>query len=442
MRRAELADRFRAPPKPVECREHRHRDGAVEVGRGILAAGHLATRTEGYWEYPQGMSIRGMAGTGGNAAPRRFRSSDEATLFLCGDVMTGRGIDQVLPHPCDPRIYEPAIASATTYVELAEIANGPIRKPVAFEYPWGDVLGELERREPDLRIVNLETSVTRSPDPLPKGINYRMSPENFPCIAAGGIDCCVLANNHVLDWGEAGLIETMATVEAAGIAIAGVGHNLDEAAKPAVLGLPDGPRVLVFAFACESSGVPSGWRARPDGPGVNVLPDISPRTARDIAARTAAAKRPGDIVVVSVHWGGNWGYEIPGGQIGFAHLLVDDGGVDVVHGHSSHHPKAIEVYQGRLILYGCGDFLNDYEGIAGDEEFRDDLVVMYLPAIRTDDGTLACLTMVPFQIRNFRLNRASPKDTVWLADLFNKECRRFGAHVRHAADGALALDWG
>jgi len=371
---------------------------------------------------------------------QRDPSNVEITLFLCGDVMTGRGIDQILPHPCNPRIYEPVADSAITYVDLAESANGPIGRPVGFEYPWGDVLGELERRKPDLRIINLETSITRFPDPQPKGINYRMSPENFPCIAAGGVDCCLLANNHVLDWGEAGLLETLQTIEGADIATAGAGRNFDEAARPAVFRLPGGVRVLVFAFACRSSGVPSGWQARPDGPGVNFLPDLSERTARDIAARISAAKRPGDIVVASLHWGENWGYAIPLHQTSFAHRLVEEGGVDVVHGHSSHHPKAMEVYQERLILYGCGDFLNDYEGITGYEKYRDDLALMYLPALRSGDGTLVRLTIVPFQIRNFRLNHASPKDATWLATRLDRACRLFGTHVCRTPDGILMLE--
>jgi poly-gamma-glutamate capsule biosynthesis protein CapA/YwtB (metallophosphatase superfamily) len=81
--------------------------------------------------------------------------------------------------------------------------------------------------------------------------------------------------------------------------------------------------------------------------------------------------KPGDLIVVSVHWGPNWGYDIPHQQRRFAHALIDKANVSIIHGQ--HHLKAIEVYRDRLILYGCGDFLNDYEGIKGYEEFRDDL---------------------------------------------------------------------
>src|SRR5512143_3888726 len=140
------------------------------------------------------------------------------TLFLTGDVMTGRGIDQVLPTPSDPQLYESYVTDAREYVKLAERAHGEIRKPVSFDYIWGDALAELDRAAPDARIVNLETSVTTSPGPWPaKGINYRMHPANVGCLTAPRLDCCTLANNHVLDWGYAGLDETLRTLRAAGI---------------------------------------------------------------------------------------------------------------------------------------------------------------------------------------------------------------------------------
>lgn len=83
------------------------------------------------------------------------RNADRITLFLCGDVMTGRGIDQVLPHPNDPILYEPYMNSAMGYVDLAEMMNGPLARPVDFSYVWGDALEELARVSPDVRIINL-----------------------------------------------------------------------------------------------------------------------------------------------------------------------------------------------------------------------------------------------------------------------------------------------
>src|SRR6202048_3537481 len=85
--------------------------------------------------------------------------ADSIRLFLCGDVMTGRGIDQVLPHPTDPTLHEPYIGDARSYVERAESVNGAIPRPVAFHYTWGDALAELDRAGVVLCIGNRGTSI-------------------------------------------------------------------------------------------------------------------------------------------------------------------------------------------------------------------------------------------------------------------------------------------
>jgi poly-gamma-glutamate capsule biosynthesis protein CapA/YwtB (metallophosphatase superfamily) len=367
--------------------------------------------------------------------------SDAITLFLCGDVMLGRGIDQILPHPGEPHLYEPAVSLATTYVELAERANGPIPRPVDFAYVWGDALEALRRVEPDLRIINLETSVTNSQEPAPKEINYKMHPANAACLSAAGIDCCVLANNHVLDWGYSGLLETLDTLDRAGISSAGAGREAAQAEAPAVLEVPGKGRVLVFAFGSVTSGIPREWAAGDKRPGVNLLADLSNRTIAHIADRVHAAKRPGDILIASIHWGGNWGYEIPAQQQRFAHGLIDRAGFDLVHGQSSHHPKAIEIYRGKPILYGCGDFLNDYEGISGYEEFRDDLAVMYLPRFAAGRGELTELGLQVFQIRQFRLNRASEQDTAWLLATLERESRQLGTRIESRGANRFSVLW-
>jgi poly-gamma-glutamate synthesis protein (capsule biosynthesis protein) len=253
-------------------------------------------------------------------------SSDNQTitLFLCGDVMTGRGIDQVLPYPSNPQIYESYMTSAKGYVRIAEEANGPIPKPVDFAYIWGDALAELRRTDPDVRIINLETAVTASPEFWRgKGINYRMQPRNIPCITAAKIDCCVLANNHVLDWGYTGLTETLDTLGGANLKATGAGRNLSEAEAPAIIDVAGKGRVLVFGFGDISSGIPWLWGARRNRPGVNLLPDLSGDTVRRIAKRISGLKQKGDWVVASIHWGGNWGYGVSSAQREFAHRLID-----------------------------------------------------------------------------------------------------------------------
>ena len=142
-----------------------------------------------------------------------------------------------------------------------------------------------------------------------------------------------------------------------------------------------------------------------------------------------------------MHWGGNWGYRIPDEQQEFAHWLIDEAGVDVVHGHSSHHVKGIEIYKGKLILYGCGDFLNDYEGISGHEAYRGDLTVMYFVRIDASNGTLASLVMTPLQLKRFRLNYASADDALWVKKVLDREGKKFGNGVELRSDNSLMLRW-
>lgn len=360
-------------------------------------------------------------------------------LFLCGDVMTGRGVDQIMANPCDPVLHEDYVYSALDYVQLAEDAYGPIPRKAAPSYIWGVALETLDAAGPDLRVVNLETSITRSSDFMPKGINYRMSPENAACLTAAGIDGCVLANNHVLDWGRAGLLDTLAALDGLGIRSAGAGADAGAAATPAVFDLPGKGRVLVFAFAVPTSGTPMNWRAGPTTPGINLLFDLGDEVAARVCREIAEIRREDDIVVVSLHWGPNWGYDIPDSQRRFAHRLVDEADVSIVYGHSSHHAKAIEVYRDRLILYGCGDFLNDYEGISGYEAYRDDLAVMYFADIDAASRNLAGLDLVPLQIRHFRLNHPSDADVAWIGHTLDRESRPFGVRIERVGESRLSL---
>jgi poly-gamma-glutamate synthesis protein (capsule biosynthesis protein) len=97
---------------------------------------------------------------------------------------------------------------------------------VDFSYIWGDALKAFARLAPDVRIINLETAVTTSDAAWPgKGIHYRVHPANIACLTAAQIDCCVLSNNHVLDWGYAGLAETLATLRSVHVQTAGAGRH-------------------------------------------------------------------------------------------------------------------------------------------------------------------------------------------------------------------------
>ncbi|MGE2722147.1 CapA family protein [Mycolicibacterium celeriflavum] len=367
------------------------------------------------------------------------RPDSKAVVFLTGDVMTGRGVDQILPHPGGPELRESVVSDARTYVRLAERAGGRIPAPVDFGWPWGEALGVLDELEPDVRLINLETSVTTSSEFAPgKAVHYRMHPDNLGCLNAVGPDVCALANNHVLDFGRRGLIETLRELSASGIRCAGAGLESDDAHRPARVPLSGGGHAVIASVGSPSSGIPRSWAAASGRPGVALLDDLSDATATTIAGRLVSDKRPGDVAIVSVHWGTNWGYDVGAGQIRFAHRLIDDG-VDVVHGHSSHHPRPIEVYRGKLILYGCGDTVDDYEGIAGYEAFRHELRLLYFASIERLGGCLTELKMVPMRMRRMRMEKATAQDAEWLRATAEKMSEPFGTRIDMAADGALTL---
>jgi len=244
--------------------------------------------------------------------------------------MTGRGIDQILPHPGDPTLREP-LEDAGNYVTYAEEASGPIPRPVDFAWPWGDALPLVDDFSPDIRLLNLETTITADGEFAPrKAVHYRMHPDNLACLTAIRPDVCTLANNHILDFGPGGLTDTLHALSGAGIEGVGAGVDSEQAQRPAMLTLPDGHRAVIGAGGAESSGVPRRWAATATRPGVAFIPNLSNRAAVDIADRVLALKQPGDIAIVSLHWGSNWGYDVPPSQVRFARRLID-AGVDLVH---------------------------------------------------------------------------------------------------------------
>ena len=351
-------------------------------------------------------------------------------IFLTGDVMTGRAIDQLLPHPGDPTLRESVVSDARTYISLAEQANGPIPAPIDFAWPWGDAVQIVDEFAPDVRLLNLETSITSCGDFAGgKVVHYRMHPDNVHCLTAIRPDVCALANNHILDFGYQGLTDTLRTLGDAGIHSAGAGLDVTSAQCPVVVG-----RVVVTACGMSSSGIPAGWAATRSRPGVAYVPDMTDHSADEVAHRVMALKRPEDITVVSVHWGSNWGYAVDNAQIRFAHRLID-AGVDLVHGHSSHHPRPIEIYRGKLVMYGCGDTIDDYEGISSYESFRHELRLLHFASIDDESGTV--LRMVPMRMRRMRLERAPERDAAWLRTSVAAMSRGFGTHIDAGADGVL-----
>jgi len=362
-------------------------------------------------------------------------------LFLCGDVMTGRGIDQVLPFPSDPVIYEPYITDARDYINLAQRKNGIFKTPVPFHYIWGEALKQFELHKPDFRIINLETSVTESKDYwVGKGINYKMNPANITSLTCAGINCCVLANNHTIDWGHKGLLDTIYTLKNANIQYSGAGINIEEASRPAIM-TKDNSRVLVFSLGTESSGIPLQWEADINRPGVKLLHGLSLEYAHTVGRWINMFRKPDDIVILSIHWGENWVFKIPQSHILFAHTLVDNGYVDVIHGHSSHHILGIEIYKEKPVLYGCGDFINDYEGIETQQFFRSDISMMFFITINTNSKELMDVTLVPLIKYQFSLKNPSEEEVKKMESILNQMEIKFKNRVRKDQKAAFSLQW-
>jgi poly-gamma-glutamate synthesis protein (capsule biosynthesis protein) len=183
--------------------------------------------------------------------------------------------------------------------------------------------------------------------------------------------------------------------------------------------------------------VPRNWAATQARAGVNLLPDTSEATAARISEQIARVRQPRDLVVISLHWENNWGYDVPEEHTRFAHALIDQADVSIVHGHSSHHAKAIEIYRNRLVLYGCGDFLNDYEGIEGYEAYRDDLALMYVADVNPLTKDVVTLEVVSFQIRRFQLVHCSEPDRDWVRQTLDRESKRYSTCLVRASDGRL-----
>ncbi|KAK3701488.1 hypothetical protein LTR37_015462 [Vermiconidia calcicola] len=325
------------------------------------------------------------------------------TLNFMGDTMLGRLVDQIFPQ----HVHEPEEARI---VKSMQNANGNLRDygPKA---PWGDVLPVLHGA--DLNLLNLETSVTTHPTKWPnKVFNYRMHPANISALQAARIHYVGLANNHTLDFSEPGLLETVQTVRKAGVAFAGAGETREEATRPAVLHLPAGDgskshEIHIWAAADH----PQDWGRVPTFHFI----DYSHRTRvrlKELLMR--ATSNTAALKIFSVHWGPNYSWQ-PAQEIqDLAHFLIDDCGIDIIHGHSSHHVQGVENYKGKLIIYGCGDFVDDYALTPG---YRNDLSGVWRVIVReapgdTGEGGLELkrLEMFPTKIDRFMAKKLDSRE--------------------------------
>jgi poly-gamma-glutamate capsule biosynthesis protein CapA/YwtB (metallophosphatase superfamily) len=320
-------------------------------------------------------------------------------LALLGDVMLGRGVAEEIAH----------------------------RAPASF---WGDTLPLL--RQADLVVAGLECAITTHLVPwtrTPKVFHFRAPPQAVHVLRAAGVRLAALANNHTLDFEEQGLLDTLAALDAAGIAHAGAGRNLAEARWPALVEVA-GVRIGMVAF---TDNMPE-WAAGPDQSGINYIA-IRPGLATLHIVEQAAwdARNQGaEVVILSLHWGPNMRQRPPAHFQQFARATLERG-VDLVYGHSAHLFQGVEIFRGKLILYDTGDFLDDY---AVDPLLRNDQSLVFF--VDLDAQGVRGLYMVPVRLGYAVVNRALGADLEAICTRMCALSAELGTHLERS-DSALRI---
>ena len=330
--------------------------------------------------------------------PAAQRAETALTLALVGDVMLGRGVD-----------------AAARHMRAHDM--------------WGDVLPLLW--EADLRIANLECALTRHVQPWVrtwKMYHFRADPAAVRFLQAARIDACSLANNHVLDFEARGLVDTLRTLEAAGIRHAGAGADSSAATEPVLLeaGGASPCRVALLAFTDNEPAFAAGEQH----PGTNYLEvSLDDATLARVAAAIGRARAAGaDLVVFSNHWGANF-VERPAPQFrAFARRVIELG-ADVYYGHSAHLCQGIEIHRGKPILYDCGDFIDDY---AVDPLLRNDRSCLF--RLTFGPGRLQRIELFPVKLEVARVALARGEDFAATAARMEMLCAELGTRLERRGD--------
>ena len=275
-----------------------------------------------------------------------------------------------------------------------------------------------------VNLINLETTLTRTTTKIPKVFNFKSDPQNVQTLQAANITVATLANNHSLDFGTQGLSETIETLDRANITHVGAGATLTDAQKPVILTV-DGIKIGIIGF---TDNEPT-WLATHDKPGTNYIHVDDTQT---IVSQIVQLRPQVDLLIVTTHWGPNKRTKPTQAFINFAHTIID-AGADVLHGHSAHVFQGIEVYKNKVIIYDCGDFVDDY---AVGPVLRNDQSLLFQLHV-TKDG-LQKLTMIPVLISNMQVNRATGDNYQQIVNRMFALSAEFGTVV-HKNDGKLMI---
>lgn len=284
-------------------------------------------------------------------------------------------------------------------VMLGRTLNTVISKR-GYDYPWGNVLPLMKGT--DLNLINLETCLTKSENKVVKTFNFKASPDKVNALLSAQITVANLANNHILDFNIEGLLETVATLDKAGIKHMGAGKNLEKATAPVVVH----QKGIRLGFLGLTDNEPE-WKAN-GGPGTNYVNLHVQKEKDNVLRAIEKLRKEVDFVVVSIHWGPNMREKPASTFVHFAHAMIDCG-AHVIHGHSAHILQGIESYNKNLILYDTGDFVDDY---VVDPDLRNDLSAFFVVQI-SQSGVLH-LQVIPVRIAQYQVNLAEKEDKEWV----------------------------
>jgi poly-gamma-glutamate synthesis protein (capsule biosynthesis protein) len=204
-------------------------------------------------------------------------------------------------------------------------------------------------RSADFAALNLETAVTGGGTPQPKTYHFRAPPAAFTALRDAGVDLVTIANNHVLDYGPAGLADTLAAASAARFPYVGIGVNAAAAWAPYVTTIK-GVKIAVIGVS-QVTELASSWVATPGRAGEANAIDLRRTLAAVRAARQLAA-----VVIVFMHWGTE-GQACPDpAQLSLAPQLAAAGASIIIGAHA--HMLQGSGWLGRtFVAYGMGNFL-------------------------------------------------------------------------------------
>lgn len=232
------------------------------------------------------------------------------------------------------------------------LMDGSVRAQInknGIEYPWEMVKDYFNTD--DITIGNLETSVTMNGTQWPdKQFNFKADPKNLIAMREAGIDVVSLANNHSLDYGHDGFLDTLNHLDKSEIKRVGGGKNKKEAMEGTIIE-KNGVKVGVLAFTRVVPDVK--WYATDKRPGI--VGAYEPHV-EEVLKRVTEMKKEVDILVLSIHWGVELSTTPRKQEMDLAKKLIDSG-VDIVMGHHPHVLQGIEIYKEKPIFYSLGNFV-------------------------------------------------------------------------------------